>query len=319
MPNRKLSCGTVDQGLGVFEDDASVRLGARPARPQPPDHTARFGSKACVLSALLLALLALLATQPVIADDTDPESAKQDAEEKWTPPEPPGALERRDERERMVRNQIAEPLLDRIPVTDRAVLTAMRAVPRHAFVPSNLSRHAYRDQPLPIGHAQTISQPYIVAAMTERLGLKPSMKVLEIGTGSGYQAAVLAHLTPHVYSIEIIEPLAGRAAKTFRKQRYDRIRTRTADGYFGWEEHAPFDAIIVTCAAGHLPPPLWQQLKPEGRIVIPIGGPYDTQRLVVVTKTRDGKRRSKSIMAVRFVPMTGRAAGKGKGKGKGRG
>ena len=143
--------------------------------------------------------------------------------------------------------------------------------------------------------------------MTQLLELDEDAKVLEIGTGSGYQAAVLAHLTSQVYTIEIVEPLYERATKTFAAQGYDSVRGKQADGYFGWPEHAPFDAIIVTCAAGHLPPPLWEQLAPGGRIVIPIGGPYQTQRLVVITKEPDGSRRSKTVLAVRFVPMTGEA------------
>jgi protein-L-isoaspartate(D-aspartate) O-methyltransferase len=205
----------------------------------------------------------------------------------------------------MVRVQIAEPHDGRRAVKDEAVLEAMRQVPRHAFVPEARRGDAYDDTPLPIGHGQTISQPYIVALMTELLELKPDARVLEIGTGSGYQAAVLAQLTPHVYSIEIVAPLAERAAKTLEQQQYRDVTCRSGDGYFGWAEHAPFDAVIVTCAAGHLPPPLWDQLKPGGRIVIPIGGPYELQRLIVVTKTADGKRRSQTIIPVAFVPMTG--------------
>ncbi|MHC4066771.1 MAG: protein-L-isoaspartate(D-aspartate) O-methyltransferase, partial [Planctomycetota bacterium] len=173
----------------------------------------------------------------------------------------------------MVRDQIEHPRFGGMAVTDQRVLEAMRHCPRHAFVPKLRRGQAYADSPLPIGHGQTISQPYMVAIMTELLELTPETKVLEIGTGSGYQAAVLAHLTPQVYTIEIIEPLAKRAQKVLRQQQYTEVNCRHADGYFGWKEEAPFDAIIVTCAAGHLPPPLWEQLKPGGRIVIPIGGP----------------------------------------------
>lgn len=204
----------------------------------------------------------------------------------------------------MVTQTIEHPLDLRTPVAHKGVLNAMRSVPRHVFIPRNVRRLAYTDSPLPIGHGQTISQPYIVALMTELLQLTPESKVLEIGTGSGYQAAVLAHLTPHVYSVEIIKPLAERAAQTLRRQGYHMVKTRRADGYFGWKEHAPYDVIIVTCAAGHLPPPLWEQLKPGGRIVIPIGGPYEVQRLIVLTKTEEGKRRSRTVISVRFVPMT---------------
>ena len=174
-------------------------------------------------------------------------------------------------------------------------------------MPQDLQDQAYADTPLPIGKGQTISQPYMVAAMTELLQLTPESRVLEIGSGSGYQAAVLAHMTPHVYSVEIIKALAEKAGTTLQEQGYKDIRIQNADGYFGWPEMAPFDAIIVTCAAGHLPQPLWEQLKPGGRIVIPIGGAYAVQRLVVMEKAEDGSRSSRTVMAVRFVPMTGKA------------
>jgi len=223
----------------------------------------------------------------------------------WRGPVPKSAAQRVAERRRMVESQIARPWDGRQPVADERVIGAMLAVPRHAFVSADLQARAYDDTPLPIGHGQTISQPYIVALMTEALNVKPGDKVLEIGTGSGYQAAVLAHLTPHVYSVEIIEPLAKRAGAALEAEGYDTVKVRNADGYFGWKEHAPFDAIIVTCAAGHLPPPLWEQLKPGGRIVVPIGGVFEVQRLVVIAKTEDGKRRSHTITDVRFVPMTG--------------
>jgi protein-L-isoaspartate(D-aspartate) O-methyltransferase len=219
----------------------------------------------------------------------------------WTPPVPASSGEREADRRRMVSDQIRA---RRDGVEDRAVLEAMRTVPRHVFVPERQRGRAYEDTPLPIGHGQTISQPYMVAKMTELLELGPGDKVLEIGTGSGYQAAVLAQLTPSVYTIEIVEPLAERAAGALEAEGYADVRTRRADGYFGWEEHAPFDAIIVTAAAGHVPPPLWEQLKPGGRMVIPIGGRFEVQRLVLLEKTADGERRSRSVMAVRFVPFT---------------
>jgi protein-L-isoaspartate(D-aspartate) O-methyltransferase len=207
----------------------------------------------------------------------------------------------------MVDSQIASSRLFRSPVTQQTVLDAMRLTPRHIFIPEDMQHAAYADSPLPIGHGQTISQPYIVAIMTELLEVQPGDKVLEIGTGSGYQAAVLAHLTPDVYSIEILEPLAKRAKGVLEEQGYKGVRARHADGYFGWPEEAPFDAIIVTCAAGHLSPSLWEQLEPGGRIVIPIGGTYSVQRLVLMEKTEDGKRKSRTVMDVRFVPMTGEA------------
>jgi len=227
----------------------------------------------------------------------------------WEPPKPRSAHSRADEREKMVLHQIESPGWTRDAVSDPAVLRAMRDVPRHAFVPRDLREQAYDDTPLPIGHGQTISQPYIVATMTKLLRLGPESKVLEIGTGSGYQAAVLAHLTRHVYTIEIIEPLAKKAAETLADEGYENVHVRRGDGYLGWPEAAPFDAIVVTCAAGHLPPPLWDQIRPGGRIVIPIGGTFAVQRLVVVEKTADGKRKTDSVMDVRFVPMTGRASG----------
>lgn len=227
--------------------------------------------------------------------------------ESWWPPTPPAAADRAKERNQMVSVQIASSSLFREPVRDQTVLDVMRIVPRHAFVPDDLQHAAYADSPLPIGHGQTISQPYIVAIMTELLEIEPGDKVLEIGTGSGYQAAVLAHLTPNVYTIEILEPLAERAASVFEEQGYKGIKTRHADGYFGWPEEGPFDAIIVTCSAGHLPPPLWEQLAPGGKIVIPIGGTHAVQRLVLMEKTEDGKRKSQTVMNVVFVPMTGEA------------
>jgi len=176
-------------------------------------------------------------------------------------------------------------------------------VPRHAFVPVDVRDQAYDDTPLPIGRGQTISQPYIVALMTEQLRLPPGGKVLEIGTGSGYQAAVLAHLTPNVFTIEIVEDLARTAEQNLKEQGYWTVRVRRGDGHLGWPEQAPFDAIIVTCAPEALPQPLWNQLKPGGRIVIPIGPVDRVQRLVVVSKTADGQRRTDTITEVRFVPM----------------
>ena len=223
-------------------------------------------------------------------------------------PVPPAARERIEERRTMVETQMVSPGDGRAPVTSKAVIEAMQVVPRHVFVPASVRRHAYRDTPLPIGHGQTISQPYIVAWMSELLELTKDSKVLEIGTGSGYQAAVLAHMTEHVYSIEIVEALANRARKTLKEQGYDEVKCRHGDGYDGWAEHAPFDRIIVTCAPENLPEPLWKQLKPGGRIVIPIGGPYDLQRLVLVEKTSAGERRDRILSAVRFVPLTREAA-----------
>jgi len=214
----------------------------------------------------------------------------------------PRFTERGEERERMVAEQIIGRGVD-----DAAVLDAMRCVPRHRFVPARYAESAYADRPLPIGHGQTISQPYIVALMTELLEVNPRDVLLEIGTGSGYQAAVLTELTPFVYTIEIIHVLGEQAAERLAALGYATVGARIADGYYGWEQQAPFDEIIVTCAAGHIPPPLLAQLAPGGRMVIPVGPVYDVQYLVLVTKDEAGTLRSETLLPVRFVPMTGRA------------
>jgi protein-L-isoaspartate(D-aspartate) O-methyltransferase len=189
-----------------------------------------------------------------------------------------------------------------VPI-DRRVLDAMRIVPRHAFVPPSQVAHAYENRPLPIGYGQTISQPYIVALMTQLAAPQSTHRVLEVGTGSGYQAAVLAKLAGDVYSIEIIEPLAATARTRLRA--YPNVRTRVGDGYYGWKEAAPFDAIVVTAAAGNVPPPLLAQLKPGGRMVVPVGSSFFTQRLLLVTKDANGRVRTRSVLPVRFVPLTG--------------
>jgi protein-L-isoaspartate(D-aspartate) O-methyltransferase len=188
---------------------------------------------------------------------------------------------------------------------DPRVLEVLRQVPRHEFVPAAEVRYAYENRPLPIGHGQTISQPYIVALMTELLRTKPAEAVLEIGTGSGYQAAVLARLTFSVHSIEIVEPLYREASARLKRLGYGNIFTRSGDGYYGWPEAAPFDAIIVTAAANHIPPPLIRQLKPGGRMVIPVGASFLTQHLVLVEKNADGGVTTRQLLPVRFVPLTG--------------
>jgi protein-L-isoaspartate(D-aspartate) O-methyltransferase len=207
---------------------------------------------------------------------------------------------RSGERRAMVRRDI-----ESRGVASEAVLEAMRNAPRHEFVPDGLQSRAHDDCPLAIGHGQTISQPYIVAYMTEVLALKPADRVLEIGTGSGYQAAVLSELTPHVYTIEIIKALGEQAQERFKRLGYKTIQCKVGDGYYGWPgEKDGFDAIIVTCAAGSVPPPLLKQLKPGGRMCIPVqtGGLF--QELVLVTKDSEGKVTSKSLMGVAFVPLT---------------
>jgi protein-L-isoaspartate(D-aspartate) O-methyltransferase len=213
--------------------------------------------------------------------------------------EPAAAADReRAERLEMVETQIAAR-----GVRDAGVLRAMRAVPRHRFVPSPETRFAYTDGPLPIGHDQTISQPYIVALMTELIRPSRTMKVLEIGTGSGYQAAVLAECVAQVYTIEILEPLGRRAESLLRDLGYRNVHVRVGDGYDGWPEEAPFDAILVTAAPTRIPAPLLDQLEIGGRLVLPLG--EGTQDLVVVTKTEHGTVRE-VVTAVRFVPMTGK-------------
>ncbi len=188
---------------------------------------------------------------------------------------------------------------------DKKVIGVMEKVPRHQFVPAYLQRSAYVNKPLPIGYGQTISQPFIVALMTDLLQTEKDDVVLEIGTGSGYQAAVLANLVKKVYTIEIIKELGESARERLARLKYENIEVRIADGYFGWEEHAPFDAIIVTAAAGHVPPPLIKQLKPGGRMVIPVGGAYQVQILMVVTKDASGKLKTQQVLPVSFVPLTG--------------
>ena len=189
-------------------------------------------------------------------------------------------------------------------IADR-VLAAMDKVPRHRFVPASEVSAAYANRPLPIGHGQTISQPYIVALMTDLINPQPASVVLEIGTGSGYQAAILAELVRTLCTIEIVEPLAKQAQERLRSEGYAQVRTRIGDGYYGWEECGPFDAIIVTAAASQVPPPLVRQLKPGGRMVIPVGAPFLAQHLTLVDKGLDGAVTTRQILPVRFVPLTG--------------
>lgn len=202
-----------------------------------------------------------------------------------------------------VRNRMVVEDIFRRGISDPRVLEAMEKVPRHRFVPEEYLSQAYADHPLPIGHGQTISQPYIVALMTQHLLLKPGEKVLEIGTGSGYQAAILAEITDEVYSVEIIEPLGQEAAATLKELGYN-VHSKIDDGYYGWEEFAPFDAIIVTCAPDHVPQPLTGQLKDGGRLVIPVGPPGFYQTLWLIE--RQGEQfRAINLGGVRFVPMLG--------------
>ena len=219
-------------------------------------------------------------------------------------PEHPAFAERVGERELMVKEGIAG--YPHHPVKDPSVLKAMQRVPRHMFVPKESQDLAYRNSPLLIGYKQTISQPFIVAHMSELLDLKPEHRVLEIGTGSGYQAAVLAELCDHVWSIEIVVPLGRKAEKLLKELGYDQVQVRIGNGYEGWPGAAPFDRILVSCAPDQIPRPLLDQLAPGGRMVIPVGGKFETQYMVEVNKDKKGRISQKQHYPVRFVPMTGK-------------
>lgn len=205
----------------------------------------------------------------------------------------------RQKRLEMVENQVAARGINHKPT-----LEAMRNVERHKLVPGAQVHNAYEDRPLPIGHGQTISQPYIVGYMTEVIRHEPGMKILEIGTGSGYQAAVLAEIVDEVFTIEIVEALAKSAKTNLEKLGYKNIEVKHADGYHGWEEHAPYDAIIVTAASEFIPPPLIKQLKEGGKMVIPVGAPFTPQHLMLVEKRKNGKIKTSNLLPVRFVPFT---------------
>lgn len=188
-------------------------------------------------------------------------------------------------------------------INDKSTLNAMKTVERHLFVPAEYKSRAYEDRPLPIGYGQTISQPYIVAYMTDLLELGPGDTILEIGTGSGYQAAVLAEIVNRVYTIEIVEELGLSAKKRLKTLKYDNVEVKLADGYYGWEEHGPFDGIIVTAASEYIPPPLIDQLKDGGKMIIPVGSPFSVQTLMMITKKGE-EITTKSLVPVRFVPFT---------------
>lgn len=234
-------------------------------------------------SPLMWLLLAMLPWPPRFAESVEPQAE-------------PDAF--RIQRERMVAEQIVSR-----GVKDPRVLAVMRQVPRHLFVPPEERDSAYDDYPLSIGHGQTISQPYIVALMTELARPQPTDRALEIGTGSGYQAAVLSRLVSHVYTVEIIEPLAREATARLAALGYTNVTTRTGDGYGGWPQHAPYDLIIVTAAPDHVPPALVAQLKPGGRLVIPVGPVLSVQELLLIEKDASGKTRTTHTIPVRFVPL----------------
>ena len=251
------------------------------------------GVLALILAAALGCSTAAENANPA-SKEAPPPAGREPSGKPWSPPV---FTARQAERNAMVR------VIKTYGLEDEAVLAAMAAVPRHEFVPAAFSLRAYADTPLPIGHGQTISQPYIVAEMTRQLRLKPGAKVLEIGTGSGYQAAVLTHFTAEVYSIEIIKPLAEEAQKRLKRLGYDVVKVRCGDGFYGWPEAAPFDAIIGTCVAGEVPPPLIEQLKKGGRLVIPLGEEVSTQYLMLIEKDAEGKVHRRPLIPVRFVPL----------------
>jgi protein-L-isoaspartate(D-aspartate) O-methyltransferase len=259
----------------------------------------RLCKKAFLLTAFLFLTAAVAEPNQTPADANKSKAA---GEKKISRPEHkhPAFAERVKEREEMVAEQIRAR-----DVKDANVLAAMRVVPRHAFIPENVQKQAYGDYPLPIGFGQTISQPYIVAFMTEALELKPDSKVLEIGTGLGYQAAVCAEIAAEVYTIEIIEGLAKSAEEKLRELGYANVFVRAGDGYFGWPEKGPFDAIIGTAAAERIPPPLIEQLRPGGRMILPYETNLGFQHLVLVTKDEKGNVSKRKVMPVMFVPMTG--------------
>ena len=276
-----VGCGAADGKSSESKSSESKPLKSEPEKPEAkstPESTEAESES----------------TEPE-SESTESESSESESEKKPAY-KPPRFTERQMERDDMVKTQMRD-------VKNEKVLEAMKNVPRHEFMPATTRSSAYADRPVPIGYGQTISQPYIVAYMTEALKLEPGQKVLEIGTGSAYQAAILSELTEKVYSIEIVKPLAESAKKRLKELGYTTIETTHADGYHGWKKHAPFDAIIVTCAATHVPPPLIAQLKDGGRMVIPVGGRFSFQELLVVEK-KDGKVKSKSMMGVVFVPLT---------------
>jgi len=261
-----------------------------------------------LLRLLLLTIIAMAVNGcPPGRSGDDKASDSRTAQSEQTPEhkapanrEHPSFRQMAEQRAEMVRWQI-----EARQIRNANVLRAMQTVPRHAFVPAEHQPYAYADHPLPIGHGQTISQPYIVAFMTEALKLSRDSVVLEIGTGSGYQAAVAAEIAKEVYTIEIVEPLARSAAELLGDLGYTNVHVRAGDGYHGWPEKGPFDAIIGTAAAGRIPPPLIEQLKTGGRMILPVAGDLGFQYLILLTKDERGELHQEKLMPVLFVPMTG--------------
>ena len=284
------AAGLLTRRAEMSQDCAHPRQSARRLR-----RAAARNLGGCVVAQVLAVLGLFLAAAPGCSSVTENAQVARPGAPGAKEPSPVAARQRqRNEMVRVIRGYGLE---------DKAVLAAMAAVPRHEFVPPAYSFSAYDDTPLPIGHGQTISQPYIVAEMTRQLRLGPGAKVLEIGTGSGYQAAVLTHFTSEVYTIEIVRPLAEEAEKRLKRLGYGTVKVRCGDGFYGWPEAAPFDAIIGTCVAGEVPPPLIEQLKAPGRMVIPIGEEDSTQYLMLIEKDSGGQVHRRPLMPVRFVPL----------------
>jgi protein-L-isoaspartate(D-aspartate) O-methyltransferase len=253
----------------------------------------------------IVALSLLFFTVACASETTTPTTAVIEAEA--TQPVPtsgPAVTVTGEDAFALARRQMVETGIIGLGIEDETVIQAMQSVPRHEFVPEEYLSQAYQNHPLPIGHGQTISQPYIVALMTEAADVEAGDKVLEVGTGSGYQAAVLAQISDHVYTVEIIGVLAERAQQTLQQLGYDNVTVRHDDGYFGWEEHAPFDAVVVTAAPDHIPQPLVQQLKIGGRLIIPVGPVGGFQTLWRVTRTSEDGVSTENLGGVRFVPFT---------------
>lgn len=269
------SCKDRDDSQGV-EELSSGQQGEKSAKLTQPEKTGEVRQE-----------------EQILADES---AGDKSVGQGWTHPR---TQERLGQRVRM-----AKVIEEVYGLKDAQVLAALEHVPRHWFVTESEQRRAYADMPLPIGHGQTISQPFIVAYMTSLQELDSNKKVLEVGTGSGYQAAVLTEFTPHVFSIEIIEPLAQAAAARMKKLGYETVQVKAGDGYWGWQEEAPFDAILVTCAVDHIPAPLIEQLKKGGSMCIPVGSAFRVQHLMLISKDSEGKVTSKSLMPVRFVPLT---------------